>query len=51
MGQGARAICGKVVGESDYQLDHKTPHSTGGKTEPRNAQIIHKLCNAKKANK
>ena len=45
------AICGKTVDWKDYELDHKTPHSKGGKTELKNAQITHKSCNVKKSNK
>ena len=45
------AICGIFVEWNDFQLDHILPHSKGGKTELRNAQITHKLCNVKKSNK
>jgi 5-methylcytosine-specific restriction endonuclease McrA len=45
------AICGKTISDyTDYELDHKIPHSKGGKTELKNAQITHKICNAKKSN-
>jgi len=45
------AICGKTVELKDYELDHIVPHSKGGKTELKNAQITHKSCNVKKSNK
>jgi len=45
------AICGKTTEWNDYQLDHKIPHSKGGKTELKNSQITHKSCNIKKSNK
>jgi len=45
------AICGKKVEKKDYELDHKIPHSKGGKTELSNAQITHKKCNIKKSDK
>lgn len=44
------AICGRVVDWENYELDHKTPHSKGGKTELQNAQITCKSCNASKGN-
>jgi hypothetical protein len=42
------AICGKTVKWDDYALDHKKPHSKGGKTELSNSQITHTRCNASK---
>jgi 5-methylcytosine-specific restriction endonuclease McrA len=45
------ALCGKVVTWDNYQLDHKTPHNKGGKTELENSQITHKVCNIKKSDK
>jgi hypothetical protein len=44
-------LCRKTVDWPDYQLDHKQPHSKGGKTELRNSQITHKSCNINKSNK
>jgi 5-methylcytosine-specific restriction endonuclease McrA len=32
----------------DATVDHKTPHSKGGKTVPENAQLAHRGCNARK---
>lgn len=46
------AVCGKAIANYvDYELDHKSPHSKGGKTELRNAQITYKVCNGQKSNK
>ena len=45
------AVCGKVVEYADYDLDHKVPHSKGGKTTVENSQITHKKCNQSKSNK
>ncbi len=45
------AICGQTLDLNDYQLDHKVPHSKGGKTSLENSQITHKSCNRKKSNK
>jgi 5-methylcytosine-specific restriction endonuclease McrA len=45
------AICGRTIRFEDLNVDHKIPHSKGGKTEIANAQITHKSCNVKKSNK
>jgi len=42
------ALCGKEVTWNDYEIDHKIPHSKGGKTCLENAQITHKSCNSSK---
>ncbi len=44
-------VCGEEVKWEDYALDHISPHSKGGKTELKNAQITHKTCNSSKSNK
>lgn len=44
-------ICGKEVKWETYSLDHISPHSKGGKTEFKNAQIAHISCNSSKSNK
>ena len=44
-------VCCKEVKWEDYSLDHIVPHSKGGKTELKNAQITHKTCNSSKSNK
>jgi 5-methylcytosine-specific restriction endonuclease McrA len=45
-------VCGeKVSNWDDYHLDHKIPHSKGGKTELQNAQITHKKCNQSKSDR
>ena len=45
-------ICGKVVENfEDYQPDHITPHSKGGRTTLTNGQVTHAKCNKKKGNK
>jgi hypothetical protein len=46
------SICNeKILDWNDYHLDHKIPHSKGGKTELQNASPAHKKCNIKKSNK
>jgi 5-methylcytosine-specific restriction endonuclease McrA len=44
-------LCNCEVDWADYQLDHIIPHSKGGKTELKNAQITHKVCNGRKSDK
>ena len=47
-------ICGdKVIitpKGADMQLDHITPHSRGGTSEPSNILPVHKKCNQSKSN-
>lgn len=45
------SLCSKEVKWEEYELDHINPYSKGGKTELKNAQITHKVCNASKGNK
>ena len=51
LGEGKCAICGKELGENEFEADHITPHSKGGKTEISNGQILCVECNRKKSNK
>lgn len=45
-------ICkNEIKNWNEYHLDHIIPHSKGGKTELKNAQIAHKTCNQGKSNK
>lgn len=44
-------LCNTKVEWENYQLDHKTPHVKGGKTELKNAQITHAKCNGRKSDK
>lgn len=44
-------VCKKDVKWEEYSLDHIIPHSKGGKTELKNAQITHKPCNSSKNNR
>ena len=45
-------ICGKPIESyEDCEVDHIIPHSHGGKTEPDNAQLTHKVCNRGKRDK
>jgi 5-methylcytosine-specific restriction endonuclease McrA len=44
-------ICHTEVTWENYNLDHVVAYSKGGKTELRNSQITHKVCNIKKSNK
>lgn len=45
-------ICNnEVTNWNDYHLDHIISHSKGGKTELRNSQITHNICNQSKSNK
>lgn len=43
------ALCNEKLEWKDYELDHITPHSKGGKTCFDNAQMTHKSCNASKS--
>ena len=46
------ALClNKIHTLEDSVLDHIRPFSKGGKTEPSNAQLAHRLCNGKKSAK
>jgi 5-methylcytosine-specific restriction endonuclease McrA len=45
------ALCGEKIEWENYNLDHITSHSKGGKTELKNSQITHKKCNVSKSNK
>ena len=43
-------ICGNQIHAfEDSAVDHKHPYSRGGKTIPENAQLAHRICNARKA--
>lgn len=45
-------ICGESIESyEDCEVDHIIPHSHGGKTEPDNAQLTHKVCNREKRDK
>lgn len=42
-------LCGKPIYRiKDYNIEHLTPRSRGGKDDISNWQICHKTCNAKK---
>ncbi len=46
------AICGqKIQSIDDAHMDHKEPHSKGGKTTAENAGITHRYCNLSKSSK
>ena len=40
--------CGVKLREGDGQVDHKMPHSRGGKETPRNMQLLCAPCNTRK---
>src|SRR5262249_51374509 len=44
---GLCAICGEELGE-DFELDHRTPYSKGGKTHLANGQATCARCNREK---
>ena len=42
-------ICGQLIQFiDDAHMDHKEPHSKGGKTTPGNAVLAHRFCNLSK---
>lgn len=42
-------LCGnQILTFEDSTVDHITPYSKGGKTDPENGQLAHMLCNARK---
>ena len=44
------ALCSnRILTEEDSTVDHIIPHAAGGDTVPENAQLAHRLCNAKKS--
>lgn len=44
------AICGNQIHTfEDSSVDHIHPYSKGGKTDPKNGQLAHKSCNARKS--
>lgn len=46
------SACGQQILQlGDAEVDHRVPYSEGGKTEPSNAQLLHRLCNRQKSNK
>ena len=44
------ALCGEALGPLDdlLHIDHITPLARGGRTEPSNLQVAHRVCNQKK---
>ena len=46
----ACALCGEALGPSDdlLHIDHIVPLARGGRTEPSNLQVVHRVCNQKK---
>ena len=44
-------ICGVVVEDGDFHLDHRIPISRGGKHSYANCQTAHASCNFKKSSK
>lgn len=44
-------VCGKRLNWPDFEVDHVTPHSKGGRTDLSNAALICKHCNASKGNR
>ena len=38
----------RIEDAEHVEIDHKTPHSLGGRTTPENAQLVHRECNRKK---
>jgi 5-methylcytosine-specific restriction endonuclease McrA len=43
--------CKKRLTWSDFTLDHIDPYSKGGRTELKNAALMHSACNAAKGNR
>lgn len=44
------AICGNLIlSIDDCEIDHILPFAKGGKTELKNAQIVHRICNREKS--
>ncbi len=48
--EAACALCGEALGPSDdlLHIDHIMPLARGGRTEPSNLQVVHRVCNQKK---
>jgi len=44
-------ICGKPLTWVDLSVDHISPHVRGGKTDLRNAQMVHRRCNSAKGDR
>jgi 5-methylcytosine-specific restriction endonuclease McrA len=40
-----------IVSWADFEADHRTPHSKGGKTKLTNGALTHRGCNRKKSNR
>lgn len=45
------ALCGKVIRDNDYHVDHWIPLSQGGSNTSGNLRIMHSKCNLSKHNK
>lgn len=45
------ALCGKKLDFGGFEVDHRKPHSGGGKTTRANAQLVHPKCNKMKGAK
>jgi Protein of unknown function DUF262/HNH endonuclease len=43
-------VCGRRLDFDDAAVDHKTPHSKGGKTELSNGRLAYKACNIARNN-
>ncbi|NLN01792.1 MAG: HNH endonuclease, partial [Lentisphaerae bacterium] len=46
--KGKCTICRKPFQEAEMEADHITPWSEGGRTEPRNCQMLCRECNRRK---
>jgi 5-methylcytosine-specific restriction endonuclease McrA len=45
---GKCAVCGVVIAQTEYELDHITPLHLGGGVEDRNTQVLCRACHADK---
>lgn len=43
--------CGEALSWSNFTIDHVTPHSKGGRSSLKNAQLMCRSCNSRKGNR